>query len=352
LVKAYKSLDQLLCISDCSRTHNCKLISFNKSNNECKYYNGYLNNVESLIESNGDFVYDFQISNSRYTYKLQGIQHVSLSTGYCRVHSLISLPNGNFASGCDAGLITIWSTIRWDSILTFNHGTWVLCLAILQNNYLISAGSGNNIKIWDYKVGKLINTYYGFSNSIVSMKVLNNRDIATGSAENYDARIWSSTSKATKFTLSGPAYVFGIVEIQNGSLLTMSNQGFIRTWDSSTGTLINSRKPGSYSLKAIAYLRNEDLLIGDSNGGLRIYDPTTFELKYNLVGHTNAINHLIQLNNGDLASCSDDRTVRIWDWNTKNLKYTLSAYMSRGLIELQNGYVVSGGLDFKLIVWK
>jgi hypothetical protein len=38
LFKSYKSLDQLMCITDCSRYDYCNLISFNQMNYICKHY--------------------------------------------------------------------------------------------------------------------------------------------------------------------------------------------------------------------------------------------------------------------------------------------------------------------------
>ena len=38
LFRSYKSIDRLLCISDCSRFDYCNLVSFNQANNVCKHY--------------------------------------------------------------------------------------------------------------------------------------------------------------------------------------------------------------------------------------------------------------------------------------------------------------------------
>jgi WD40 repeat protein len=249
-------------------------------------------------------------------------------------------------------LITIWSTIKWALIITFNHGTGVLSFAVLQNSkYLISAGNGGFIKLWDYKTGQLMKTFNGFPSSIVAFQVLNNGDLITGSTVEFTAKIWNSNSGAIKYTLNQQSYILALFQLKNESILTISHNGKIQTWNPSNGSLIDTKNIG-ISLTAAAYLINEDIFIGNNTGGLRIYNSTSLQLKYTLVGHTSTINKLIQLKNGDLASCSADRTVRIWDWNTKQLKYTLSAYMSHGLTELANGYLVSGGLDFKLNVWK
>ena len=72
------------------------------------------------------------------------------------------------------------------------------------------------------------------------------------------------------------------------------------------------------------------------------------------MGHTEDINEIIQLQNNDLATCSYDDTVRIWDLNTNSLKFNLTFHTFDlwGLAELQNGHLISGGKDSKIIVTK
>jgi WD40 repeat protein len=264
------------------------------------------------------------------------------------------LSNANFASGCLDGSIKIWSSSSWTLIFILNHGFRVLSLALLQNKYLVSGGDGGLIKIWDFRTGKLINTFTGFSKTVRTIKVLDNDNLATGSWDDFNGRIWNTMSGTIKLTLYEPSFIFGFVQLKNGDLISISTNGNINKWDSITGSLTTTKHTGNFVQSAITELMNEDLFIGDDNGGLRIFNSTTFELKYNLIGHTNDIVRLVQLQNGDLASCSMDNSIIIWDWQSKTRKYKLTAHSNWvwGLIELPNGYLVSAGLDSKIIIWK
>ncbi len=131
-----------MCISDCSRTINCNLISFNKLNNICRFYRFYLNDQKKLIKSVGFVLY----TRSNSAYSLQGIQYKTLSVS-CQVISLVLLPNNNIAAGCINAGIKIWSTTTWSStpILEFSPGDRPNSLVILKNNYLLSGGyNGHN----------------------------------------------------------------------------------------------------------------------------------------------------------------------------------------------------------------
>ena len=57
LIKTYKSIDRLLCISDCSRFDNCNLVSLDQTNNICSYY--FIDSIDQnqLVDSNGLSLY-------------------------------------------------------------------------------------------------------------------------------------------------------------------------------------------------------------------------------------------------------------------------------------------------------
>jgi WD40 repeat protein len=349
LIKSYKSSSKLLCISDCSTNVNCKLITHNKMDNTCKYYRYYLDNETKLIQSNGEYVYNYKLTSS--TYNLKAVQHKSISAG-CQIISLITLPDGNLACGCLDGNIKIWSRINWTSIRTFLYGSCVYSLAILQNKYLVSGGDDKTVKIWDYKTGSLQKTIAGHTSGIRVVLVLNNHDIVSGSYDNT-IRIWDSTQGILKYTLSESYWIFGLVQLKNGNLVTFCWTGNIKIWNPFTGILIKAITTSDTHSTAIQ-LNNQDILIGNNNGNLRIFDPATYQFEFTLQGHTDHVIYVMQLKNNDFVSCSWDFKVKIWNWNNKSIKYDLTAHTNRawGLAELPNGYLATAAQDSKIIIWK
>ncbi len=67
MVKSYKSSNKLKCIGDCSKISNCRLISFNKMDNSCKYYRKYLFEPSTLIDnpSGKYFIYHIDLNSFR-----------------------------------------------------------------------------------------------------------------------------------------------------------------------------------------------------------------------------------------------------------------------------------------------
>ena len=148
-----------MCISQCSKITDCKLISFNKLSKICTYYNDYLENNTELIDMNKNFVYLIEKPN----YVLKGIKYTNIVID-SNVRSLVQLQNGDLACGPQNGRIKIWSTINWSLICSINaHIGNVRSLALLQNGYIASGSSDDTIKIWSPILNSLtlINTLYG-----------------------------------------------------------------------------------------------------------------------------------------------------------------------------------------------
>ena len=356
LVRTYKALSKLKCISDCTMNDQCKLITFNKSDNICKYYRYYLNDAideSTLIESNGDFVYYHQMSISSI-YNLQGVVDLTLSTVNCQVTSIIKLPSQNLAIGCldTKGSIQIWSTTSWSSILSFTHGNRVNSFSIFQNKHLLSAGEDNQIKLWAYTTGQLLKTFSGHNGNVRLVIALNNDDIASGS-DDKTIKIWNPIDTNERFTFSEASNIAGLVQIEMGSLISISLGGSIKLWDPFEGILLKSFSL-QFSPTAMIQHNTDCLILGDNKGVIFIFDINTTMLKNTLSGHNNEIIGLFKLKNNDLASYSFDNTIIIWDWNSMSVKYTLKGHSDTvsGLVVLPNGYLVSAGKDSKLIVWK
>jgi WD40 repeat protein len=71
------------------------------------------------------------------------------------------------------------------------HNDSVCSLAVLQNGDLASGSWDNTIKIWDTNTGSLKRTLVGHTGYVWSLAVLQNGDLASGS--------WDNTIKIWKF---------------------------------------------------------------------------------------------------------------------------------------------------------
>lgn len=338
----------MACIFKCQKTLNCNLATFNKSNNDCKYYTDYLTELTRLYQSNEMYIY-------KPIYILKGQQYLNRLISVS-IYSLTQLSNKNIACGLSNGKISILNYINLSTILTIDaHLQPVNSLDSLKNGNLVSGSDDSTIKIWNPLSNILINTLYGHVGSVYIVKVLQNGDIASG-GQDLIVRIWDSNTGSLKQNLTGhTSLIFAISQFTTVSIVTADYNCNNKIWnEQNNGTLIHSFNTG-FSESSNYVCNNGDYVAGSRYGSLRIYDHSNFLLKFNLIGHNEKIFKIIQLDNNDLASCSADKTIKIWDWNTKQIKYDLNVGHSNfisGVKLLHNGYMVSAGFDGKVIVWK
>ena len=97
----------------------------------------------------------------------------------------------------------------------------------------------------------------------------------------------------------------------------------------------------------IIQLRDRRIAASNSNGSIEIIDPITHKLLFTLTGHKDGNNiwGLIELNNGNLVSGSGDKSIKIWDLEKKSCLKTLighSGYVL-SLLDHSSGKLISGG---------
>jgi WD40 repeat protein len=66
-------------------------------------------------------------------------------------------------------------------------------------------------------------------------------------------------------------------------------------------------------VSALTILQNGDLVSGSDDSTIKIWNPNDGTLKRTLNGHTGWVRSLTTLPNGDLVSGSDDCRIKIWN---------------------------------------
>ncbi len=337
-----------MCISDCSRITNCKLISYNIFTLFCKYYNDYLQNETELSDASNNFVYSYEKPN----YELKGIRYNNFTSKF-NIISLVQLQNGIIAFGTQYGWIGLLDPVNLN-LITFMkaHESNVKILTLLQNGNLASGSGDNTIRIWSPMLS-LIKTLSGHNDAVTTLKVLNNGNVASGSFDSL-VKIWNPEDGSLIFNLTGHTnFVNSLIQLKSGDLISFGFDAKIIVWNPYKGSLIRSII-GDCNYRTAVALVNDYFATGCLNSHLQIWDSNTLNIKYTLSEHNNGINNLVQLQNGYLASCSGDKTIKIWDLENKSLKYNLSDHSDSiwGLIVLTNGYLASAGTDNQIIIWQ
>jgi WD40 repeat protein len=138
-------------------------------------------------------------------------------------------------------------------------------------------------------------------------------------------------------------------------LLGASVGGYLNTWDTATGKLLERVKTGQNAVQDIAVSPDGHLVAtaGDSRT-IKLWDTSTGRELAVLRGHTAPVQVLAFSRDGRrLASAGDDHTIMVWDTATRQHVTTLTGHNARvrGLGFTSTGTLISGAEDGRLISW-
>lgn len=117
------------------------------------------------------------------------------------------------------------------------HSAPVVSLAILSNDKLVSGSEDNKIKIWNLNSNKCIRTLEGHFNCVKSLAVLLDKIVSASSDKTI--RIWNSINGQCIKTLNGHGDSVNVIKFLTKIILVSgSDDRTIKVWDFNTGECI------------------------------------------------------------------------------------------------------------------
>jgi WD40 repeat protein len=197
------------------------------------------------------------------------------------VYSFDQIDNDTMVSGSNDRTIHIWKISTGETLKTINVNVPVYVVKVFSIEYnQIVCGTSNNLQIYNYSTGGLIQTLNGHTSSVYSIEMLSEQFMASGA---WDQRviIWDLFSFSIKYTLTGHT-----------------------NW-----------------VRCIRKLSSNLLASGDVNGKIIVWNWLKGERIFNLTGHTNRLefNSLDLYDEQTLISGSWDKTVKFWNFTNGTL---------------------------------
>ena len=192
---------------------------------------------------------------------ISALQPIQTLTGHTdSVRCLAFLPDGSLASGSNDETIMIWNINTGELINKLvGHEYLVISLTVIQNSFLVS-GSYKEIRIWNVSSGETVQKLNGHTSYVWSLIELSGNRLASGSIDG-SIKIWDlntfQTIKILKIsgTMSSP-YVYSLLDLNKGKQLAAGySDSVIRIWDLSSGNVIRSLlSDNSSSVNCLALL--------------------------------------------------------------------------------------------------
>ena len=351
-------------LNDLSIYFNKKLNSFDSAINLSDSKDN-IDNIESDISK--IFNYELIWSESPPKKKFILKEDNSIADSITKIIQLKSDEN-LIASAQMNGILNIWDLSKKEvEIQLKGHKSAVWALIENSEDYLISGGSDNVIKIWDIqnrKENSLI-TIKGHKGTIYSICEFEKDKIISGS-DDMSIKIWQFNLNNKKnpyqciLNLLDPnnSKIKSLIYIpKSNAILTGNDDNFIKIYSLSNKVQYVTNILEGHSCTVwclVPFYEDTMLASGSSDNSIRIWDLMNWRCLYSLEGHENTISSLVLLRNEFLGSSSWDCTCKIWNLETRSCIYTLKGHKDIvwSFIELKNGELATCSNDKNIIIWE
>lgn len=207
---------------------------------------GHIDNIHSLsLSLDGHFLVSGGVDQTTRVWEMStGKELASWKTPEAVYATAIS-PKGSKVAGANYSSILIWNRTTGELLSTLmGHTNRIRWVHFIHEQELYSAGWDGTIRRWNVDTGALLQTISPDS-SIESCSLLNPDTIACGHW-NGTIGLWSlSTGKLIHSFKAHDQVVKDIACLENGKyMLTGSEDGTLKIWDTFHGNMLNSVKVG------------------------------------------------------------------------------------------------------------
>jgi WD40 repeat protein len=238
------------------------------------------------------------------------------------------------ASASEDNTINIWNTLTWVSIRKYtNHTHWVYCLDQIDNDTMVSASNDKTIRIWRISTGetlKIIN--FNSRVNVVRVFSVEYKQIVCGKlGTSNNLQIYNYETGFLIQTLSGHNQtVLSIEMLSEQFMASGSNDKSVIIWDLSSYSIkynLTGHNSGVYCIKRLS---SNLIASGDLLGLIIIWNWLTGERIFSLIGHTKRfeLNSLDLYDEQTLISGSIDKTVKFWNITNGELIQSINVNIS------------------------
>ncbi|MBA2654005.1 MAG: WD40 repeat domain-containing protein [Gammaproteobacteria bacterium] len=274
-------------------------------------------------------------------------------------NALAALPNNRLAIGMGTQ-IELYNVQTGNRFLILkadqdqDHN--IRCLTMISEDTLVSGG-GSSIKLWNIQNGNCIRTLIGHSNTIYSVVEVDNHTLASASEDNT-IKLWDLETGKCIDTLNGQ-YNNGISSLAMLSNNLLASGGFsdgIRLWDIRSRRCIK-KIPSHTTVLSLTKLPNGTFAAGTNAKKIDLYDIQSGNHVRSLRGNSNSIDCLI-VSSEILVSSGRNGINDLWDIKTNQCLGSISilthpsqeTMIGRAcLTMLSNGIFATGGSAFYAI---
>ena len=168
--------------------------------------------------------------------------------------------------------------------------------------------------MWDVDSGRLLNTLTGHSDWVNCVAVIDDERIVSGSSDKT-LIIWNVDSRERIHTLYDSSVVrcVAVINGENGEkIISGCDNGTLKIWDFSLGEEINTLTGHQGSVSCVAVIDNDTIVSGSLDQSLKIWDVESGRAITTLTGHEGSVTCVAVTDENKIISGSHDNSLKIW----------------------------------------
>ena len=227
-----------------------------------------------------------------------------------------------------------------------------------DKKHIVSGGSDDTIKIWDFEKGECIRTLKGHNSSVYSVFVTaDKKHIVSGSSDGT-IKIWDFEKGEEIRTLKGyNDSVYSVfVTADKEHIVSGSSDKTIKVWDFEKGEEIRTLK-GHNNVSECIFVTSDKkhIVSGSWDRTIKIWDFEKGEEIRTLKGHNGYVSSVfVTADKKHIVSGSWDKTIKIWDFEKGEEIRTLkghNGYVLSVFVTADKKHIVSGSWDKTIKIW-
>ncbi|MBD1809470.1 DnaJ domain-containing protein [Microcoleus sp. FACHB-SPT15] len=284
------------------------------------------------------------------------------------VNSIAISPDGQtLASGSDDRTVNLWNLKTGKQIFTFfGQAGEVHAVAISPDGQmLVTGGFDNKITSWQLNTKALFrsffyqNSFYSHSGFISSLAFSQDRKILASASGDKSIRLWGGYTGEIKRTLNGHLdTVLSIAITSDGQIASGSADKTIRLW-----SLSGCQQPrvltghSGWVTSVVITPDGNTLASGSTDGTINLWNLQTGELLYTLTGHSSGVYSITISPNGRTLASGSTKELKLWNLHSVDdgtvqgsLLHTLAG-CSPVAFTPDGKTLVSGGEGGRIKIW-
>jgi len=222
-----------------------------------------------------------------------------------------------------------------------------------MNGYVASASIDSTINVWDPNTWRSIRHYKNHTQIVYGLDQIHNDTIVSVSRDRT-IHVWSISTGETLKIINTTFWGFSVKLLSNGLIACglASNNSNLMIYNYSSGELVNSLNGHNDSVESIEVLNEQFIASGSLDEKVIIWDLKTNLSKLIFTGHNSSVKCLKRVSPNLLASGDSNGSIIIWDWSTGSIHHILKGHTStlwRSSLDLFDHQTLISGCNDKTI---